>query len=84
VKASFFPNSAALVLIALALGSMLMAQPFSRAGADAPPHNLDATPYDLLITNARIVDGSSNPWYRTGRRFMWPRSVDSAILRRAF
>ena len=57
MKASFFPNSAALVLIALALGSLLMGQPCSRARADAPV-------YDLLITNARIVDGSGNPWYR--------------------
>jgi len=57
VKASLFPNSAALVLIALALGSLLMGQPYSRAHADAPV-------YDLLITNARIVDGSGNPWYR--------------------
>jgi dihydroorotase/N-acyl-D-amino-acid deacylase len=24
----------------------------------------DAGPYDLLITNARIVDGTGNPWYR--------------------
>jgi len=55
VKASFFPNSAALVLIALALGSLLMGQPYSRARADAPPPNLDATPYDLLIANARKV-----------------------------
>jgi len=84
VKASFFPNSAALVLIALALGSLLMGQPYSPARADVPPHNLDATPYDLLITNARIVDGSGNRWYRAGRRFMWPRNVDFTILRRAF
>jgi hypothetical protein len=64
VKASLFPNSAALVLIALALGSLLMGQPYSRARADAPPPDLDATLYDLLITNARVVYGSGNPWYR--------------------
>ena len=57
MKASFFPNSAALVLIALALGSLLLGQPYSRAHASA-------SVYDLLITNARIVDGSDNPWFR--------------------
>jgi N-acyl-D-amino-acid deacylase len=57
VKASLFPNSAALVLIALALGSLLMGQPYPRAHADKPV-------YDLLITNARIIDGSGNPWFR--------------------
>ena len=31
----------------------------SRVDAQAP-----APPYDLLITNARIVDGSGNPWFR--------------------
>ena len=30
-----------------------------RADAQAP-----APPYDLLITNARVVDGSGNPWFR--------------------
>jgi hypothetical protein len=43
VKPSLFPNSAALVLIALALGSLLMGQPYSRAHAGQPD-------YDLLIT----------------------------------
>jgi N-acyl-D-amino-acid deacylase len=57
VKASLFHNSAALVLIALALGSLLMGQQYSRAHANPPV-------YDLLITNARIVDGSGNPWFR--------------------
>lgn len=57
MKASSFPNSAALVLIALALGSLLMGQQYSRAHASPPV-------YDLLITNARIVDGSGNPWFR--------------------
>lgn len=57
MKASLFPNSAALVLIALALGSLLMGQPYPRAHADQPV-------YDLLITNARVVDGSGNPWFR--------------------
>jgi len=57
VKASFFPNSAALVLTALALGSFLVGQPYPRVHADEPV-------YDLLITNARIIDGSGNPWFR--------------------
>jgi N-acyl-D-amino-acid deacylase len=57
VKASLFHNSAALVLLVLALGSFLMGQPQSAARVNAPV-------YDLLITNARIVDGSGNPWFR--------------------
>ena len=57
MKASFFPNSAALVLTALALGSFLVGQPYPRVHADEPV-------YDLLITNARIIDGSGNPWFR--------------------
>lgn len=56
MKASLFPNSAALVLIALALG-FLVGQPAGGAHATAPV-------YDLLITNARIIDGSGNPWFR--------------------
>src|SRR5688572_32112879 len=55
---SLFLKSAALVLIALVLGSFLFGWP--GAGAQAP-----APPYDLLITNARIVDGSGNPWFRS-------------------
>ena len=50
-------KSAALVLTALALCSFL----FVRSAADA---KAPAPPYDLLITNARIVDGSGNPWFR--------------------
>lgn len=57
MRASFFHNSAALVLIALALGSLLVGQQYLPAHANAPV-------YDLLITNARIVDGSGNPWFR--------------------
>ena len=50
-------KSAALVLTALALGIFLFARRPAEAEAPAPP-------YDLLITNARIVDGSGNPWFR--------------------
>ena len=71
VKTSLFPNSAVLVLIALALGSFLVGQPYSRARSDAPVFTPQATifdsqaaVYDLLITNARVVDGSGNPWFR--------------------
>src|SRR5688572_13954345 len=51
-------KSAALVLTALALCAVL----FARWSVDA---NAPAPPYDLLITNARIVDGSGNPWFRS-------------------
>lgn len=57
MKASLFHNSAALVLLVLALGSFLVGQPRGEAHVNAPV-------YDLLITNARIVDGSGNPWFR--------------------
>jgi len=57
VKASLFRNSAALVLIALAIGSLLVGRQPSAAHTYAPL-------YDLVITNARIVDGSGNPWFR--------------------
>jgi N-acyl-D-amino-acid deacylase len=55
---TLFRKSAALVLAALALCGLLLVQ--FRVEADAP-----APPYDLLITNARIVDGSGNPWFRS-------------------
>src|SRR5919109_4602272 len=50
-------KSAALVLTALALSAIL----FTRLPVDA---KAPAPFYDLLITNARIVDGSGNPWFR--------------------
>jgi N-acyl-D-amino-acid deacylase len=50
-------KSAALVLTALALCAFLFARLPVNAETPAPP-------YDLLITNARIVDGSGNPWFR--------------------
>jgi N-acyl-D-amino-acid deacylase len=52
-------KSAALVLTALALCAVLFARLPADARAKAP-----APLYDLLITNARIVDGSGNPWFR--------------------
>ena len=51
-------KSAALVLTALALCAFLLARLPVDAKAPAPP-------YDLLITNARVVDGSGNPWFRS-------------------
>jgi N-acyl-D-amino-acid deacylase len=52
-------KSAALVLTALALCAVLFARLPVDARGKAP-----APLYDLLITNARIVDGSGNPWFR--------------------
>jgi N-acyl-D-amino-acid deacylase len=57
VKRSLFLKSAAVLLTALALGVFLFVRLAVDAYAPAPP-------YDLLITNARIVDGSGNPWFR--------------------
>ena len=57
MKTSLFLKSAAVLLTALALGAFL----FLRVAADA---QAPAPPYDLLITNARVVDGSGNPWFR--------------------
>src|SRR5215510_9468441 len=52
---SLFLKSAAVVVTALAVVCLL----FARLPVDAK-----APVYDLLITNARIVDGSGNPWFR--------------------
>lgn len=57
VRTSFFLKSAALVLTALVVGCFLFAQlPAADVAAQSPA-------YDLLITNARVVDGSGNPWF---------------------
>jgi N-acyl-D-amino-acid deacylase len=37
---------------------------FITACASVATHGSGATRYDVLITNARIVDGTGNPWYR--------------------
>jgi len=50
-------KSALLALIALALVSSV----FERVNA---PARAQGPAYDLVITNARIVDGSGNPWFR--------------------
>ena len=47
-----------LTLLAL---SLLVGCLCSRSVATSAPQE---KPYDLLITNARVVDGSGNPWYR--------------------
>jgi cytosine/adenosine deaminase-related metal-dependent hydrolase len=57
VKTSLFLKSAAVLLTALALGVFLFTRARVNAEASAPSN-------DLLITNARIVDGSGNPWFR--------------------
>jgi N-acyl-D-amino-acid deacylase len=56
VKTSLF-KSALLALIVLALGCLLCAPVDQPARAQGPA-------YDLVITNARIVDGAGNPWFR--------------------
>jgi N-acyl-D-amino-acid deacylase len=56
VKTSLF-KSALLALIVLALASLLAGRVDAPALAQAPA-------YDLVIANARIVDGSGNPWFR--------------------
>ncbi|HEX5885836.1 MAG TPA: D-aminoacylase [Pyrinomonadaceae bacterium] len=55
---SLLLKSAALVLVALVIGRSLFAVLHVDAQAPAPR-------YDLVITNARIVDGSGNPWFRS-------------------
>lgn len=57
MKTSLFLKSAAVLLTALALGVFLFTRARVNAEASAPS-------YDLLITNARIVDGSGNPWFK--------------------
>jgi len=36
----------------------------SAPSAERAPAAADGAPFDLLITNARVVDGTGNPWYR--------------------
>jgi N-acyl-D-amino-acid deacylase len=50
------PKSAAFTLIVLTLISLLSGH--FLVGAQSTPE------YDLVITNARIVDGTGNPWFR--------------------
>jgi len=59
VKTSLFLKSAAVLLTALALGVFLFTRVRVNAEASAPS-------CDLLITNARIVDGPGNPWFGAG------------------
>ena len=56
MKTNLF-KSAVLALGVLALLSVLCGFAGLPVGAVAPA-------YDLLITNARVVDGSGNPWFR--------------------
>jgi N-acyl-D-amino-acid deacylase len=61
-----YGSSALLFLLALALA--VVCAPASAPGSAAPRPEAAADggsgPFDLLITNARIVDGSGNPWFR--------------------
>ena len=52
---SLFLKSAAVVVTTLAIVCLLLAH---------LPADAKAPAYDLLIKNARIVDGSGNPWFR--------------------
>jgi N-acyl-D-amino-acid deacylase len=42
----------------------LLALPLYKAQTANVPGYTDNEPYDLLITNARVVDGTGNPWFR--------------------
>lgn len=53
-----FSNSRRLFLIAV---TVIVA---GLSGPDASTLSSDQRPFDLLITNARIIDGSGNPWFR--------------------
>lgn len=53
---SLVPRTCALALTALALAYFVVG-PFVIAQSSQPA-------YDLLITNARVVDGTGNPWFR--------------------
>lgn len=53
---SLVPRTCALALTALALAYFVVG-PFAIAQSSQPA-------YDLLITNARVVDGTGNPWFR--------------------
>ncbi|HET8780949.1 MAG TPA: D-aminoacylase [Pyrinomonadaceae bacterium] len=61
MKTSLFKSAlaraCAIALIALAPGSLLSGRMDQPAHAQSPA-------YDLVITNARIVDGAGNPWFR--------------------
>src|SRR5215207_11420474 len=47
-----------LLLIAVLLAAVCAAAVWRREAA------ADERPFDLVITNARVVDGSGNPWFR--------------------
>ncbi len=47
-------------LVALCLGGCILA---TACAQSAPPPTADA-PFDVLLINARVVDGAGNPWFR--------------------
>ncbi len=57
MKSRVLTSSAVCIATALVLGGVFAQRLHLRVQATA------AT-YDLVITNARIVDGSGNPWFR--------------------
>ncbi len=57
MKVSLVPRTAALALAVLALTGFVVAYFVVKAQSTPPA-------YDLLITNARIIDGTGNPWFR--------------------
>ena len=61
VLAATAPSTA--LTAALVAGAALLAAACSEA---APPSGQPAadTPFDVLLTNARVVDGAGNPWFR--------------------
>ena len=59
MKLAKVSRPARLLLCALALAAVCAAAGWRRGAAEA-----DGRPFDLVITNARVVDGSGNPWFR--------------------
>ena len=53
-------RSVPLLLVALVLASVCAGAGWRRGAAAGE----EERPYDLVITNARVVDGSGNPWFR--------------------
>ena len=57
MKVSVVPRTAALALATLALAVLVVGYFVVKAQSSQPA-------YDLVITNARVVDGTGNPWFR--------------------
>jgi N-acyl-D-amino-acid deacylase len=59
MKLAKFKRPTLLLLAAVALAAVCAAAGWRRGTVRA-----DGRPFDLVITNARVVDGSGNPWFR--------------------